>query len=89
MYTESPQPEGGDGILSVLNVSIEALNLAKEVASITPAKAVFGSVCALLAMIRVCFHPLCEIKPLVHIYPGHHDQRTGCCRAWAILRRCV
>jgi len=38
-----------------LNVAIEGLNLAKEVSSVTPAKAVFGSVGALLAMIRVSF----------------------------------
>ena len=44
-----------DGVLSSLDVAIEAINLAKEVSSITPAKAVFGSVSALLTMMRVCF----------------------------------
>ena len=38
-----------------LNVTIEALNLAKEISSVTPAKAVFGSASILLAMIRVRF----------------------------------
>ena len=42
-----------DDALSLLNVAIEVMNLAKEVSSITPAKAVFGSVSALLTMIRV------------------------------------
>jgi len=42
-----------DNSLSSLNMAIEAMNLAKEVSSITPAKAVFGSVSALLTMIRV------------------------------------
>jgi len=42
-----------DDALSLLNVAIEAMNLAKEVSSITPAKAVFGSVSAVLIMIRV------------------------------------
>jgi hypothetical protein len=42
-----------DGALSLLNVAIEAMNLAKEVSSATPAKAVFGSVSAILVMIRV------------------------------------
>ena len=42
-----------DNVVSLLNVSIEAMNLAKEVSSVTPAKAVFGSVGVLLAMIRV------------------------------------
>jgi hypothetical protein len=42
-----------DGALSLLNVAIEAMNLAKEVSSATPAKAVFGSVSAILVMIKV------------------------------------
>jgi len=42
-----------DDALSLLNVAIEAMNLAKEVSSFTPAKAVFGSVSALLTMIMV------------------------------------
>jgi len=53
MATKSQQPKGRDGTLSSLNVAIEALNLAKEASSITPAKAVFGSVSILLTMIRV------------------------------------
>ena len=36
-----------------LNAAIEAMNLAKELSSITPAKAVFGSVSVVLTMIRV------------------------------------
>jgi hypothetical protein len=43
-----------DGVLSSLNVAIEAMNLAKEVSSMTPAKAVFGSVSILLTMVQVC-----------------------------------
>jgi len=41
--------------MSVLNAAIEALNLAKELSSITPAKAIFGSVSVTLSMIRVSF----------------------------------
>ena len=48
-------PKGRDGVLTALNVAIEGLNLAKEISSITPAKAVFGSASVLLAMIRVGF----------------------------------
>jgi len=44
-----------DGALSSLNVAIEAVKLAKEISSITPAKAVFGSVSVVLTMIRVSF----------------------------------
>jgi hypothetical protein len=47
------QPKGRDGVLSALNVAIEGLNLAKEISSITPAKAVFSSVSILLVMIKV------------------------------------
>ena len=56
MATGSKQPKGRDGALSTLSMAIEAMNLAKEVSSITPAKAVFGSVSILLTMIRVCSH---------------------------------
>ena len=42
-----------DGALSVLNAAIEAMNLAKEVSSATPAKAIFGSVSVILSVIKV------------------------------------
>ena len=42
-----------ENVLTLLNVAIEALNLAKEVSSVTPAKAVFGSASILLTMIKV------------------------------------
>ena len=53
METESQQPKEREGVISALNGFIEVFNLAKEVSSNTPAKAVFGSVSVLLAMIRV------------------------------------
>lgn len=40
-------------VISLLNMAIETMNLAKEVPSVTPVKAVFGSVSVLLIMIRV------------------------------------
>lgn len=55
MATASQRPKGRAVVLPTLNVVIEALNLAKEIASITPAKAVFGSVSVLLTMIKVRF----------------------------------
>ena len=55
MTDKSQQPKERDGVLSSLNAVIEGLNLAKELSSITPAKAVFGSVSVLLTMIRVSF----------------------------------
>jgi hypothetical protein len=51
-----------DVTLSSLNVAIEAMNLAKEIASVTPAKAVFGSVSVILAMIKVSFLPVCIVR---------------------------
>lgn len=47
------QSEGQGNLLLALNVALECLNLAKEISSVTPAKAVFSSVIALLSMIRV------------------------------------
>ena len=53
MDTNFRQQKRQDDTLSLLDAAIEAMNLAKEVSSVTPAKAVFGSVGALLTMIRV------------------------------------
>ena len=53
METEPQQPKEREGVISALNGFIEVFNLAKEVSSNTPAKAVFGSVSVLLATIRV------------------------------------
>ena len=53
METKSQQSEGREDVISTLNGFIEVLNLAKEVVSIPGAKAVFGSVSVILAMIRV------------------------------------
>ena len=53
MEAESQPLRGGDNDILALNVAIEALNLAKELPGITLAKAVFGTVSFILAMIRV------------------------------------
>ena len=55
MAETSKRPKEREGAVSTLNAAIEALNLAKEISSITPAKAAFGSVSVVLAMIRVGF----------------------------------
>ena len=53
METKSQQrSKEQEGAVSALNGFIEAFNLAKEISSNTPAKAVFGSV-NFLVMIRV------------------------------------
>jgi len=59
MTDSSQRQKGRENALSSLNVAIDGLNLAKELSSITPATAVFGSVSILLTMIRVSFL-LCE-----------------------------
>jgi len=66
MAVKSQRPKGRDGALSLLNVAIDALNLAKEVSSITPAKAAFGTVSILLTMIKVCALLFCDETPKVH-----------------------
>ena len=47
------QPKGRDGVLSALDVLIQALNLAKDSCGIPPAQVAFGSASVLLSMIRV------------------------------------
>ena len=55
MQSKSQRPNEREGVISGLNAAIETLNLAKEISSITPAKAVFGSVSVILVIIRVSF----------------------------------
>ena len=59
MENESQRPKEQEGVISGLNAAIEAMNLAKELSSITPAKAVFGSVSVILTMTRVSFLLVC------------------------------
>jgi hypothetical protein len=75
-----------DSVLSTINATVEGLNLAKEISSPTPAKAVFGSVSALLTMIKVSLFPFCSYHPVVHVHPGFDGQPTGLCRTRAVLR---
>ena len=66
MTDKSQQPKGRDGTLSALNVAIDGLNFAKELADVTPAKAAVGSVAILLTMIRVGFLLFCDGTFWVH-----------------------
>ena len=52
MEAEQQPKERKDAVLA-LDAAIEALNLAGELPSITPAKVVFGSVGVILIMIKV------------------------------------
>jgi hypothetical protein len=87
MDANSRQPKGRSAALSSLNVAIDALNIAKDIVDIAPAKAAFGSVSALLTMIRVRFCSFCEDGLQAHAYPGLDGERTGIRRARAELRR--
>ena len=62
MDANSRQQKRQDSVRPLLNAAIEAMNLAKEISSATPAKAIFGSVGVLLTMIMVRF----ESFPMKH-----------------------
>ena len=72
MNAESQRPNGRDGVISSLNMAIEVLNLAKEVSSITQAKAVLAP-SAFFSMIIVRFPPSYDSGLGVHVYPGIDD----------------
>ena len=55
MEAKSQRSKEHQGAVSALNAAIKALSLAEKISSITPAKAVFGSVSTLLTLIMVCF----------------------------------
>ena len=85
MAAKSRQRKGPDGALSSLNGAIEALDLAKGGSRITQAKAAFGSVGALLVMIRVSFLLVSSLNRWPIWYTGRSDQRSGLCRPRASL----
>ena len=73
MASPPSQPaKGRDGVISTLNVFIQALNIAKDACGIPPAQAAFGSAGVLLTMIRVRFPFLCEDELLTRVNLGHN-----------------
>ena len=86
MASTSQQPKGRDSVLTALNVFIQALDIAKDACGIPPAQVALGSASVLLTMIRARFPPLCNVKFLTHVYPGHDVQQSRVCRPWADLR---
>ena len=74
MADKTQRPKGRDATLATLNVTIDALNLAKELSSITPAKAVFGSVSILLVMVKVRFLLLRDEILRSYTQLGHNGQ---------------
>jgi len=72
MDAETKPSKRRDNVISSLNMAIDVLNIAKEVSSITPAKAVFGSVSALIVMIKVRF----PLPSVLHTqFPDLHVSR--------------
>ena len=78
-----------DGVLSGLDVLIQVLSLAKDGCAIPPAQIAFGSVGALLTMIRVRSPPYCNNKFPTYVRIGYHGQQAGIRRSWNSLRRCL
>jgi len=74
MDTRSQPPKHRDVVLSSLNAAVEAVNLAKELSSLTPAKAVFGTVGVILTMIRVNFLPVFVERLRNEMGLGHDGQ---------------
>ena len=72
--TSSKRQKRQDNALSLLNAAIEAMNLAKEASSATPAKAIFGSVGILLTMIMVRFILFSNDTFQVHVLSGLDGQ---------------
>jgi len=68
MDTKSQRPKRPDVTLSSLNVAIDAMNIAKDVVGMTPAKAAFGTVSVILIMIRVGFLLLRVSRLLDNVY---------------------
>jgi len=65
MEAESQRPKRREDTISTLNKAIEGLKPVGT-SSFAPAKAVFGSVSALLTFIRVCFLLSCNGLLQVH-----------------------
>jgi len=77
MSAQAQRPTRRDGALSSLNAAIEAMNIVKDALSITPAKAVVGSVSIILTLIRVGFLPLSStLIDRGLIQTGFHDQQN-------------
>ena len=79
MEAKSRQSKPQDNALSLLNVAIEGFNLTKEILSVTPAKAVCGSVSVILTMIRVRLLPARADSLQTEAHPGLDGQRGGLC----------
>ena len=75
MASISQRPKARDAILPTLDVSIQALNIARDACGIPPAQIALGSASTLLTMIRArSILLLCEDRQLTDVYLGYHGQ---------------
>ena len=82
------QPKRRDNVLSSLNVIIEGLNIATNLSSVTPAKAVFSTVSVILTMIKASFLSLYENPSETNRrLAGLNDQRGRLRRPGIYLQR--
>ena len=79
MTTKAQQPKGRKNALSLLNAAIEAVNVAKNAASGTPAQVAFSAAIVLLTMIKVSFLLFRNEMFWVDTEPGFDAERTGVC----------
>jgi hypothetical protein len=63
----SQHPKGRDGVLTSLDLLIQALNIAKDACGIPPAQIAFSSASVLLTMIRVRLSLLCDEQLLAYV----------------------
>ena len=87
MASSSQQPTGRDNTLLRLNLAIDALSIAKDVSTIAPAQAAFGSVCALLTIIRVLVFLFRGDGFHTYVSLGLYCQRRGLRGVRITLRR--
>ena len=81
-----PQPsKGRDGLLSTLDVLIQALGVAGSACPIHPAQIAISSANTLLTMIRVRSSSSLNDLP-THVYPGFRRQQRGLYQSWSLLR---
>jgi hypothetical protein len=86
MASTSQRPEGRDGALPALDVSIQVLSIAKDTCGIPPVQIAFGTACTLLTMIRVRFPLLSDDELPTDVYLGHDVKRSGFHRPWEGLQ---
>jgi len=74
MTRKSQRPNRREVVFSSLNAAVEAMNLAKDLSSVTPAKTAFGTVSVILKMISVSLLLVRRVEWLQDdIHPGHDD----------------